>query len=386
MQFIDGSILEGGGQILRNATSLSALLGKPITIQKIRQGRRPPGLKTQHRTGLELAARISSAHIVGVANGAETIEFSPGEIIPGDYHADPQTAGASALLLQIALPLLLFGSKSSTLTLKGGTNATGAPQIDYIQHVFLPFAKRHFGLTVELNLRRRGYFPKGGGEIHVTVNPSHRLKAASVMERGSVTSIQGIAHVAGLPSHLADKMRDSAIERLSRQGFVSDSIPIQIRGTRERNDNTVGGGSGIVLWAELSGGGIIGLKLLVFAKLESNIDYSGGSAVGSKQKDAATVGSEAAEELIRGLDNGGVVDEYLQDQIVILMALASPENSSEIQCGTGGLSLHTRRELMSDRTAIWVAEQLTNAKFNVSVEAGQTVIRCKGIGYSASTE
>lgn len=48
------------------------------------------------------------------------------------------------MLLQVALPCSVFADASSQLTLKGGTNAEMAPQIDYTVKV----RRRHPGNTL----------------------------------------------------------------------------------------------------------------------------------------------------------------------------------------------------------------------------------------------
>ena len=360
---IDGSFLEGGGQILRNSVSLSALLLKPVSIHKIRNNRTPPGLKNQHRTGsflsfksvtffklisqllftgLELAATIASARLSGARNKSQEIEFIPGRIcLPNNYSADLITAGSTSLLIQVALPMLLFShspAPASILTLHGGTNATIlAPQIDYTKYILLPFIHRHFGVdNISLHIAQRGYSPKGGGKVVLNATPlcsAQKLQGFSLMDRGKVKRITGITHFAGLPNVVAEGIIRGAKRKLAAAGYgcgdksmstvdtpdlLTDSgdVSIQISCKREPPELTTGAGSGIVLWAELDGGGVIG-----------------GSAVGSIGIDPEKTGEQAVDELLRGLNEAGCVDEVIgtfetlvAEQTLTLLLVATRPN------------------------------------------------------------
>lgn len=183
----------------------------------------------------------------------------------------------------------------SILTLRGGTNATEAPQIDYTSQVFLPFLRRQFQLEPNLDIQRRGYYPRGGGQIVLSMPCiTGPLPSVTLISRGDVTVIKGKAYVAGtLQLHLAQKMADAATAYLVECGIDSGLIDIQT--TYENDKNAVGSGSGIILWVETESSCIIG-----------------GSAVGSKKVDAWKTGRDAAAELARNLEHGGCIDEYLQ--------------------------------------------------------------------------
>jgi RNA 3'-terminal phosphate cyclase (ATP) len=59
MLTLDGSIGEGGGQILRTALSLSLVSGQSFTIQNIRAGRPKPGLQAQHLAAVQFETHIN---------------------------------------------------------------------------------------------------------------------------------------------------------------------------------------------------------------------------------------------------------------------------------------------------------------------------------------
>ena len=88
---IDGSYGEGGGQILRTALALSAILKRPLRVHHIRAGRKNPGLQPQHLKAIEALARMTDGWTAGAKMGSDTITFVPQNILPGDYRFDVGT-------------------------------------------------------------------------------------------------------------------------------------------------------------------------------------------------------------------------------------------------------------------------------------------------------
>ncbi|KAM9409946.1 RNA 3'-terminal phosphate cyclase [Pholidichthys leucotaenia] len=347
---IDGSVMEGGGQILRVSAALSCITGSSVKIIKIRAGRSTPGLRPQHLTGLQLVSDLCSGSLQGASIGSTDISLTPGKIQSGSHTADTQTAGSVCLLLQVALPCALFADGASQFCLKGGTNADMAPLIDYAVKVFKPIVVK-FGVHFDCDIRMRGFYPKGGGEVMVTVNAVKELKPITMTEKGDITKIYGQAYVAGvLPFKLAKDMSTAAVRTIRKE--IKD---LYINIQPQQFKDAFGNGNGIIIIAESSTG-------CLFA----------GSAIGKRGVSADKVGIEAAEMLLKNLRHNGCVDEFLQDQVIIFMALA--KGTSRIR--TGAVTLHTQ-------TAIHIAEQLTQAKFTITKcedELSSNIIECQGSG------
>jgi RNA 3'-terminal phosphate cyclase (ATP) len=104
---IDGSFGEGGGQILRTALSLSLVTSRPFRIEKIRAGRKTPGLLWQHLTAISAAAQVGQAEVNGNHIGSSELTFNPGQVKPGACVFAVGTAGSATLVRQTVLPALM---------------------------------------------------------------------------------------------------------------------------------------------------------------------------------------------------------------------------------------------------------------------------------------
>ena len=136
---IDGSMGEGGGQVLRSSLALSLLSATPFRISGIRAGRARPGLMRQHLAAVNAASQVGAATVHGAEIGSTSLEFHPRAIRAGNYHFAIGGAGSTTLVFQTVLwPLMLGTSSPSTLRFEGGTHNPMAPPYEFIAHTFLP--------------------------------------------------------------------------------------------------------------------------------------------------------------------------------------------------------------------------------------------------------
>ncbi len=327
---IDGSYGEGGGQILRTALALSCVTKKPFKIYNIRKNRPKPGLAQQHLTCILAAKEISSAKVNNAEIRSTCVEFNPNELNCGEFKFDISTAGAVTLVLQaITLPLIFAKSKTK-LILKGGTHTNWAPIYDYFKSIFCRMLLK-LGVKIESKLIQYGFYPKGGGQILVTVYPVDRLKSINLTDRGRLVSLKGVACVANLGAHIARRERKACMELL--KNFNPE---IEIRQVHAKCPGTY---------------------IFLCANFENSI--AGFSRLGERGKPAEVVGEEVAKEFLQYYESGSALDKYMGDQILPYLAVAG---------GGEYTTCEITRHLLANA---WVIEKFLPVKIEIEGKQGE---------------
>jgi RNA 3'-terminal phosphate cyclase (ATP) len=339
---IDGSLGEGGGQILRTALVLAALQQRPIELHRIRAGRRPPGLAAQHLAVVRAMGLLCNAEISGDHLGSQDLLFAPSKpASAGVYRFDisamagQPSAGSVTLLLQtILLPLALQGEGPSTVILTGGTHVRSSPCYQYLTDVYLPLLER-IGVRCTIELGNWGWYPEGGGTLEATVFPAdpESLRALELVDRGALSDFWALSAASNLPAHIIERQRAQLETRLSSRHIKARSWTLD---------------------APAAGKGTI-----VFLAAQYEEVSAGFTAYGRLRYPAERVADDAFEAFEAYRGTRAALDPHLADQILLPMALAQ------------GISHLTTSEVTTHlQTVAWLVTRFTGREIDVRGRLG----------------
>ena len=330
---VDGSYGEGGGQILRTAISFSMIQGRPVHIKKIRAGREVPGVRPQHAAVLRILRDISGGLLEGGNVGSTEVFFTPDRVESRALRMDLGTAASITLILQAVVPAVSLSGATFEAELTGGTDVPWSPTSDYFGMVVVPALKR-LGIEVEFEVRRRGYYPLGGGKVRAVIHSTSSLKSIDISERKQSPSVCIRSRCGKLPRHVAERQATSAVSRLKRGGIEARDVNIS---TEESSSP--------------------GSSLLVSALDPTCV--MGSDSIGARGRPAEQVGEHAASEFIGAYGSGSTIDSHLADMLAPVLCLANGESRLLIPKVTEHL-----------KTSLYLAELFTGSKSSVSSKGG----------------
>lgn len=333
---IDGSVGEGGGQILRSSLALSVITQRPVRLVRIRAGRAKPGLARQHLTAVRAAAAISDAQVEGDALGSMSLAFTPHGLHSGPYRFVVGTAGSATLVLQTVLWPLLVAAGDSEVAVEGGTHNPMAPPFEAVAHTLLPVVQR-MGAQVHATLTQSGFYPAGGGRLVARIRGSTAWKPLALLERGEIRERRASAVVSNLPISIARR----ELAEVGRQlGWGSGDL----RCDRRDSDGP-------------------GNALLLYVRGETSTTVV--SQIGQRGVSSEHVAQAACARLKAFLAAEVPVDEHTADQLLIPLALAG-----EGRFATVAPTAHTRTnaEIIERFLPVRIqTEQLSATRYCIAV-------------------
>ena len=333
---INGAHGEGGGQIIRSAITLSSITKQPIHIVNIRKNRKVPGLKAQHLTAIKILKKISNSKVFGDEIGSTELKFIPGEIKNSKLSENVGTAGSISLILQVLIPIVAISQKKLELSIKGGTDVQWSPTMFYTQHV-LREAYSRMGINFSVDLKKRGYYPKGNGEINLEINPSN-VKAISLSKRKT-----NQAKILSTFSKISNEKIEREIKRI-KEKLVNENFVVDIE---IRKEEALDSGASLLIYI-IDENSITGIDSLFDKKTQSfDIDLDG-----------------FLEDL--------AVDENLADMIVVPASLAKGKTTFQVKKITKHLE-----------TNLFVTSKISGCKYGIGKLPNGFEVIIEGISHSS---
>ncbi|KAI4166271.1 MAG: hypothetical protein LQ342_000160 [Letrouitia transgressa] len=417
---IDGSTLEGGGQLLRIALSLSALTYSPVHITKIRANRASKaskksagGLKPAHLAAVKWLAGATAAETQGLVKMSRDLVFRPkpiclrddglghqantnqqqhpdsikvlpetmqtwNPVFEGDRlvrretHVVLNTPGSVCLILQAILPYILFSVSSIAAPASSGMS-------DSDTNVLLRVVIKggtNVGMSPSIEYFSQVFIPmlvEKVGLPPIEVKLIKRGWSSGRADIGSVSfDITPLVKGARLPTFSFSDRGEVVrvhVSILAPDAHVINALKDEVNARLLEfipNIDILFPVKEISMHSRR-------LYLLVVAETANGYRLGRDCLYGSKFNSTTVkeVATQVLQELQQELHHGGCVDEHMHDQLVVFQALAQGKSTVDAGSNTSA-SLHTK-------TARWVAETVLGVTFE---DDGA----CEGIGFEVGEE
>lgn len=390
---IDGSILEGGGQILRISISMSYLLGIPISIRNIRSKRDNPGLQRQHLTCSKFITSLyNTKDVTGLQLNSGNIVLVPTKLFIKNENNEEikcilNSAGSIGLMIQQLLPCVLFSeienkeSKEINITLTGGTLVKFSPTIYYLNEVLFPILEKNMNIKASCDLIKNGIYPMGLGEVILHVQKILKendefIKPINITERGKFLKAEIRFCYTNNFKFKLDKICDTIYKnakKIIRNEFNQNGYSKNEEGEEIEFDEDE-----IIKQERINLGDRYYTFYYQIVMIYENTRIKGDYMISEKKGDFIIdeIIDKCEEATFYTVQNNEVcLDEHTVDHLIIFMALA--KGTSKIKVGP--ISLHTQ-------TAIEIIKKFVYA-VNFTITPGDdnkfitNTIEVEGMGY-----
>lgn len=285
--------------MVRTSVALSAITGMPIRLTRIRENRPTNGLSKQHTTAINAVAQMTGSNVEGNVVGSSELTFIPGNEELSYMKMDIGSAGSISLVLQAVLLAARKNKERLTIDITGGTNVMWAPPLDSYELVLFPLMKK-MGISAQVNIMERGFYPIGGGQVTATMDPVGKIRPLEIKTLGKLNDIK----IRCFSQHLSEKISKEMVEACFMTLGDEYDVELEIQNCTGNSR-----GAGLVLVANYEHG-----------KLSSNVLTSRGHS-------AEQSGIDAAKDLMQEMNSGSTIDVHTADQLLPYMAMANGKSS-----------------------------------------------------------
>ena len=344
-----------GAQHFRERIVLATLSGRTVRIDEIRSDDDEQiGLRPFEANFLRLLEKVVNGAEIAISETGTSIRYRPGVITGGGgITHDCGTGRAIGYFVQPLILLAPFAKAPLSITLLGVTNDEVDVGVDVLRTVTLPML-RHFGLDdgVQLQIRKRGAAPLGGGEVLLELPIVRELSPIELVDAGLVRRVRGVAYGMKVSPQLPNRVVSAA--RATLNHFLPDVWVYTDVFKGKASGNSPG--FGVALVSESTTGALLAAEV------------AGGARVPPE-----SVGELAADGLLEQVKQGGVVDGANQHLALLLMALGK-EDVSRLRLGP--LTPFAVEMLRLLRDFFGVTFQL-----DADLADGSVLCTCRGVGF-----